>query len=285
MLQMGSAETTTRTRPASDSTASLNCDAYALFVKKAFVLAAVGIALTAMIVMWNAGSKAVAPPSAESDLAPLVARLELLERRLAEARGSTERPLVETPVRREVAEAQDNSALVELAKRVEELEARLTALEPRKLSTEELRAFQIQIAKQRSQIVESAIAQARQANSTEEEKLASLRTLRDAKLADGTDARLAVLDEMILLAHTSTNASTREDVWRQLHHVTDQRLKGPLIDSLALDKDEKVRARAAYTLDDFMPDRQVEVALRNASDNDPSADVRKVAARSLAGNR
>lgn len=251
-------------------------------MKNALALAAIGIALIAMVVAWNGSSKPSAAAAPEVDLAPLVARIDALEKRVAEARRDAGTPVIEAPARMEVAPSAESSALGTLGTRVEQLERSVAELKiknyapgpkPRQPDAKE------------ALTLEQAAQRARDASATEEQRLEGLRALRNKQLADGSDARLQVLDDMILLAQTSTNASTREDIWRQLHHITDARLKGPLLDSLATDKDEKVRAKAADTLDDFMPDRQVEVGLRIASENDPSADVRKVAARSLTGGK
>jgi len=97
-----------------------------------------------------------------------------------------------------------------------------------------------------------------------------------------SEARLLVLDEMIALGQTSPDPMTRTDVWRQLNHLTDPRLKRALLDSLALDSDGKTRAKAIDTMKDFLPDAQVEAALRIALQNDASPDVKAIAASLLA---
>ncbi len=85
------------------------------------------------------------------------------------------------------------------------------------------------------------------------------------------------------LARTLSKGETRADVWRQLSHVTDRRLRQPLLDALAYDEHAKAREEAAETLADFLPDRAVEGALRAAMENDVDAGVRRQAAESLAG--
>jgi hypothetical protein len=74
-------------------------------------------------------------------------------------------------------------------------------------------------------------------------------------------------------------------VWRQLSHLTDPRLRQPLLDTLAYDEHAEAREEAAETLEDFLPDLGIEGALRLAAENDPDAGVRRQAASSLAGAR
>ncbi len=124
---------------------------------------------------------------------------------------------------------------------------------------------------------------ARDALASEAERLDALRGLRGNHHADGTDARLAVLPEMIHLAETTQEAATRADVWRQLSHVTDRSLLAPLVYSLQNDASDEVREEAAETLADFLPDPVAKSALEYAAQHDPDDGVRRQAADSLGG--
>lgn len=124
---------------------------------------------------------------------------------------------------------------------------------------------------------------ARDPLASEAERLDALSGLRGNHQADGTDARLAVLPEMILLAQTTQDAATRADVWRQLSHVTDRSLLAPLLDSLQNDASDEVREEAAETLADFLPDPAAKSALEYAAQYDPDEGVRRQAADSLGG--
>ena len=112
-------------------------------------------------------------------------------------------------------------------------------------------------------------------------RLRGLRGLRGNHLADGTNARVPVLPEMIHLARTSENGASRADVWRQMHGVKEPALMEALLDALAHDSFGGAREEAAESLDSFLPDPRVEAALRYAMDHDASAGVRSQAARSL----
>jgi hypothetical protein len=111
---------------------------------------------------------------------------------------------------------------------------------------------------------------ARSSSAPETERLEALRGLRGARLPDGTDARLAVVDDMVRLAETSADAEVRADVWRQLSHMTEQSMLSPLLSALRNDSVDKVREEAAETLADFLPDERVRRALQHAAENDPS---------------
>lgn len=118
-------------------------------------------------------------------------------------------------------------------------------------------------------------------NATPEEMLSSLRRLRGHRLEDGSDARLPVLAPMIQLAHVSPDGDVRADIWRQLDEVTDPSLMTALLDALANDPHPGAREEAAESLAPFLPDHQVEQALRNAMEFDEDEAVRRQAAASL----
>ena len=118
-----------------------------------------------------------------------------------------------------------------------------------------------------------------------EELLSALRGLRGQRLADGTDARIGVLPEMLNLVQTSQDGDQRADVWRQLSGVKDPSLLEALLASLADDPVPKVREEAAETLEGFMPNATVQAALRLATDNDENSRVRRQAGESLGGGR
>lgn len=130
--------------------------------------------------------------------------------------------------------------------------------------------------------VDDWIQTARRSGSTEAQTLAALRALRFQRHDDGADARLDILPEVLEVARTSQDGSTRADVWRQLSGVDDPQLLGPLLDALGSDPHPGAREEAAETLADFLPDPTVESALRTAMELDDDADVREQAARSLA---
>lgn len=124
--------------------------------------------------------------------------------------------------------------------------------------------------------------QARNPSSTPAEQLAALKQLRGQRLADGSDARLAVLPEMLHLAQASEDGALRAEVWRQLNGLKDPGLQVALLDALASDSNARVREGAADSLGAFLPDPGVEDALRFAQENDADPGVQKQAAASLA---
>jgi HEAT repeats len=133
--------------------------------------------------------------------------------------------------------------------------------------------------------LDQLIEAARNPGAPEHERLVALRLLRWRKLADGTDARLAVVQEMVRLAESSPDADVRADVWRQLSHVTDRSMLQPLLSALQNDSADKVREEAAETLADFLPDESVRRALQFAAENDRNNKVRSQASEALRGGR
>lgn len=248
---------------------------------------ALSLAVIAIGLGWTARAPGRQPdvPSAAVDLAPLVARIEALERRLTESERVVAHPSVaplSAPVR-ESAQAAPSTTKDELEERLKRLEAQLTQFATNQQPVRGMPAAPLP--SERKVDLGELHRTVRDATRTEEERMRALGDLRGQREADGSDARLAVLDEMILLAQTSTNAKTRADVWRQMSHVTDPRLKRPLLDALSFDTSAKSREEAAETLADFLPDAQVDAALRAAAQNDTDQGVRRQAGASLAGGR
>jgi hypothetical protein len=228
------------------------------------------------------------PPSEE--IGPLASRVGVLEEELSRLRARLEADAMTpapAPARVAAGESDDPRAK-EAAERLARLELAVDGLRaaasahggtpPTPPARPRDGALGAADAKRMAEMVRDPAA-------TEEQKLAVLGSLRGRRLEDGTDARLSILDDMIQLARTSTQGEARADVWRQLSHVTDARLKQPLLDALAFDAHPKAREEAAETLADFLPDARVEAALRAAAQDDADARVRRQAVESLAGGR
>jgi len=248
-------------------------------------LALSAVALTRSLFVSDAPARG-AEPQVEIDLTPLVARLSALEDQSGRLRLELEAARLDAPTREGASTGGESPGGSGLSERLEAIEQAIVELRARpQLPELRLGATNaiLDLRREARLAPEEAVLRARDLALSEAQRLEALRALRGAKLADGSDARLGALDDMIRMAQTSADGAVRADVWRQLSHVTDARLKGPLLDALAFDKDAKAREEAAETLADFLPDAQVEVALRNAAQNDASADVRRQAAYSLAG--
>ncbi|MEO6708100.1 MAG: hypothetical protein ABI054_07335 [Planctomycetota bacterium] len=259
-------------------------------MKILLVLAGIVIGLVLMRFGFNATwDQAVANAARpEVDLGPLTDRIAALEKQNLELTARLEATPIQsatTDVREPALQTPRSEAIPELTLRIARLETELADLRAKAETDRAIPAGPARIPSlgAASAALDQATQAARDLAATEAQRLSALRDLRGLKRADGTDARLAVLDDMILLAQTSTDAASRADIWRQLSHVTDSRLKQPLLDALAFDKDAKVREEAAETLADFLPDAVVEAALRSAMQNDASAGVKKQAIESLAG--
>jgi cell division protein FtsB len=256
-------------------------------MKIGIALATLAIALAVILMFWSTAGRdgAANAATADVDLDSLTSRIEALEKKNAELQARIEAGKLETPgsTRAPV----ENSATEGLTARVTEVERQLAELRSKVEVQAQLKANpQPGLVKPEAPpaTLDEATRRARDPSATEAQRLAALHELRMLKLPDGTDARLAVLDDMIRLAQSSTDGDARADVWRQLNHITDARLKQPLLDALAFDTDKKAREKAADTLTDFLPDKVVEAALRQALQNDPSPDVKKQAAKSLGGH-
>ncbi len=105
-------------------------------------------------------------------------------------------------------------------------------------------------------------------------KVSALRELQRRQFPDGVDARLAALDGAIAIGRSSLDEAQRAEVWQLLSHVTDPRLRQPLLNALAHDPAARARQEAALSLADFLPDPTVEATLRRAAVYDEDADVR-----------
>ena len=251
----------------------------------ALVMLAVGFAV--MLMLWSSsnGSGIASAAPAEIDLSPLIVRIDALEKQSAELQRRLDAAKLVAPAAsaRELAQGGAseslNSNVARLESEIAELRTKLDA----PTRNDPNSALAPGKAKDAAKSVSDMTRTARDPLATEAERLEALRFLRGQQLSDGTDARMPVLADMIQLAQTSQNADTRADIWRQLNHITDPRLKQPLLDALAFDTDRKAREKAADTLADFMY-AVVEAALRQALQNDASPDVKKQAAKSLAGH-
>jgi HEAT repeat protein len=115
-------------------------------------------------------------------------------------------------------------------------------------------------------------------SASEGDRIAALRVLRGVR--GGITPEVAT--SMIELLRTSSDASIRRDVIRNLHHCGDPGLKAALIDALHGDADEGVREQAAKDIDEFAGEQIVREALEKARDSDASEKVRSEAAKTLA---
>jgi hypothetical protein len=221
------------------------------------------------------------------DVSPLAARIEALEGESARARQIVDADHLTPPPpsERETRMATADPRVDDLIAALERLEKSVAEARTAASARSQAQAIIDKRAEVLARTVDDLSRQAHDLAETEERRLEALGGLRGQRLDDGTDARLPVLDDMIRMAQTSANGATRADVRRQLSHVTDARLKQPLLNALASDPDPKSREEAAETLADFLPDAQVESALRAAMQNDAATKVRKQAAESLAGGR
>jgi hypothetical protein len=257
-------------------------------MKNVLVWIAISISLVAAIVSLVAmkGQPGASAGDGLVDLSPLEARITALEKNVEQVRKLVETDRLASPpaVARESQNAKPDPRIDDLLKRLDGVEKSVADDHTLVLAQANLKSVVDMRGDRSPRSIDEVTRQARDLAATEEQRLAALRDLRGRKLADGTDARMPVLDDMIRLAQTSANAETRTDVWRQLNHITDLRLKGPLLVALASDPDPHAREKAADTLADFMPDAQVESALRAAMQNDADAKVRSQAFRSLNGN-
>jgi len=136
--------------------------------------------------------------------------------------------------------------------------------------------------RRRAPDLDASIQVAKDNSAAESDRVESFRRLRGARLADGTDARLQALSEMIQLGEASDTARTRAEVWRQCSGLRDPSLVTPLLNALRHDRSARVREEAAETLGDYLDDPGVREALEFAAGNDESYDVRAKANASLA---
>jgi hypothetical protein len=253
-----------------------------------FSVAALGLGAAALLVslLTRGGGEAAAQGAAarlsskladaEVRLGAIDARLDLLAEQVARA-SSQSRPAI-TP-RPFAAESAEPGPLADRLARLEERVAGLTdaarPAAPRPQSAPTPDPVDVQ------RTIDLMTQIARNASASEKDRLEALRKLRGARLPDGTDARLGVVEEMVRLAESSQNENVRADVWRQLSHVTDRSMLSPLLAALQNDASARVREEAAETLADFLPDESVRRALQHAADNDQNPKVRSQAFDSL----
>lgn len=273
-------------------------------MKNALVLAALGIlslALAAALLWPEAEPEGIDPMQGAGALwldrlTERVSALELETVRLREARASE---LAAPAPAREPAEER-TERLEELVRRIvrEELAARSAALEQRAAAERERESER---PARRAELAQGAPAaedprlsspeglerltrQAQNPARSEEERLQALRLLRGQRI-DGEDARLPVVGALIEVGLHSKDAAIRADVWRQMHGVEDPLLRAPLLYALRNDPDARAREEAAESLDAFLPDGEIEQALRTAAEHDADAGVRRQAARALEADR
>jgi len=174
-----------------------------------------------------------------------------------------------------------------------DLEPRLAILESWVKSQKEVRSVLLErIGKQRraddeeaQMTLQSWEDQAKDPTSTPEQMLRALSRLRGQRLADGSDARIPVLPELLHLAQTSDVGNVRADVWRQMDGVTEPDLLTALLYAIQNDTHAKSREEAAETLGPYLPNAEVEAVLRFAKENDEDDGVREQAGESLTKRR
>ena len=200
-------------------------------MKNLLALVALALAAVATWISWSHAPRSSQPaPAAPVDLTPLAGRIAALEERLARDQSAVElAPVPSDDLRAPVLDAPPSAADADLLARVARLEALLE-----ELRSDRRAAPSAPLLRERESdaaLIERAAAIANDPRLTEGERLLGLHSLRGEELADGTDARLLVLDEMLHLAQTSTSGAIRADVWRQMNHLTDERMKQPLLDA------------------------------------------------------
>lgn len=254
----------------------------------ALVLAS--LALLAALLRPGSERGAGAAPAGRSELAALAARVAALEERQAEIGSELARATLVPAAPLRESSGESDPLVAELLERVAELERSAAARDARDLSMQFMgsRGAQATASEEREDElrelrseVSAAIEAARDPAASDATLIQSLRFLQGNHLPDGSDARLQALDEVLALAARSIDGETRADVWRHLNGLTDARLRRPLLDALVFDASASVREEAAQTLGSFLPDREVEAALRAAADGDVNAMVRRQASESL----
>jgi HEAT repeat protein len=109
-----------------------------------------------------------------------------------------------------------------------------------------------------------------------EERVVALQRLRAAE-PDGRTPE--VVKSMLELLSRASDPEVREDLCRHLDGAVGAGQEGPLLQALASDSSEAVRAEAAETLGFLRAHPPVRAALERAAREDPSAEVRERAAR------
>ncbi|SRR5258705_7478213 len=126
---------------------------------------------------------------------------------------------------------------------------------------------------------------ARDPRASEDERIEALTALRRSSIG-GKDGRSPdVVLAMIDLAEGSSNEGTRRTVYANLHGVTDRSLRDSMLRALAGDPSPRVREKVAEDFGTFLPDVEVERALRQAADGDADAKVRERALETLSQGR
>jgi len=256
-------------------------------MKNPISLAALGLSVVACILAglaWSRGDRTPAVASAAVD--PHAERLQELADQTATLRTDLDRlamagregSAIRQPVDRVPEQA---SVPPELLQRLSALEQAVAALQ--KQSKE--RTVRVEPARTEPTDLFEAQRRATDSLASEQQRLAALRALRGQKLGAKDAISPDVVLSMIDLAEHSENASTREDVYRNLHGVTDPMLRDSMLRALSGDPSPKVREKVAQDLDTFLPDPVVESALRQAADGDPDPGVRAQALKTLSGRR
>jgi hypothetical protein len=255
--------------------------------KNLVAYAALGLSALACIlfaVTWSRsdatherGVEAAGPDPAQLD--QLAERTEKLRAEVARLTdlvhqgGGLATPIDRAPVRAELPQ--------ELLDRLAALEKAVTALQQQA----DERAAKLKNEKAAPPDLTSALRAATDPRSSELDKLAALKLLRNQQI-DGQDARTHdVVLSMIDLAERSLDESTRDAVYRDLHGVDDASLRDSMVRALANDPSAKVRQRAARDINTFLSDAGVVRALQRAADNDADAHVRAQEATTLASER
>lgn len=255
-------------------------------------IAAVILAVAAFL--ERSGTPAVLPaigPEPDIEVSGLKQRILELDARLSALSDEVsllrlDRSSAGNPVRETAFEGEDMSLL---AARVTALERDLTgaAAHPEDESgppeVNHGLTDRVEELKELRRMVDDWTKVALDARASESERLNALSALEGNHRPDGTDARIAVLPEMIQLAERTLDSTTRAEVWRQLHNLPDRSLVAPLLHSLQHDASGEVRKAAVEVLTSFASDPSVKSLLQYAAEHDSSDAVRSQAAAALGG--
>ncbi len=232
-----------------------------------------------------------------SRLEELEVRLASLEQRLAESE------LVRGEQLRASQEDHDAPDIIALTERLARIEQSLAAAPPEEASSAtsdlpvELSARE-QEELERELHREQAERQHRQAERKAEEE--TMKKLAEGVITDPTARSLAkvesqgtirqvpdaytdeMIEELIRIAESDSEASIRADVWRYFDGATNiPALIDPLLHAMDYDSSDRVRAEAVETLVNYISDPAVLEIFRHIAENDPSVDVRRKALREL----
>jgi len=232
------------------------------------------LALVIAVVALNSGG--AEPPVGDRAAAAGNIRLERIERAIealairieaVSLAGPAESPPIERAV------AADHDPLPGLADKIAQLTERMDGIEREPDEPEEIDdVMRAMFERQRSRnpIDLAALkAAASDPGQSEESRLQALRSLR------GVDGGRSpeIVASMAELAQTTVDPEVRADVFRQLHGVSDESLKLPLVNALLHDLSPLVRAEAAETLDQYLGDPWVMNVLKQARESDADAGV------------